>query len=141
MMTVKKTTAPELNSDEIYVGQRLRERRLAMRMSQTELGAVANISFQQIQKYERGINRIAFSTLQKFADALQTPIQYFLKDSNSQGGLASNVRQAPFAVAPARDTQELLRVFSEIEDPAIRKQVVQLAKTLAESQGRKKKNK
>lgn len=121
----------------------LRERRMAMKMSQTQLGAVVDVSFQQIQKYERGINRVAFSTLQKFAEALETPIQYFLKDTGSQSSLASPIRQAPFLM-PAKDTQELLKLFAEIEDPAVRKQVLQLARALVTAQDKpagKKKSK
>ena len=138
MVAAKKQ--PDLNADELYVGQLLRERRLAMKMSQSDLGAVAGISFQQIQKYERGINRISFSTLQKFADALKTPIQHFLRDSGAASAVASGQKQAPFTI-PTRDTQELIRLFGEIDDPAVRKQVLQLAKALVESQTKSVKKK
>lgn len=124
---------PTFESDEVFVGHQLRTRRREMKMSQTELGAVVGVSFQQVQKYERGVNRISFSTLQKFADALETPISYFLRDSGPAAGLASGQKQAAFA-APDQDTQSLLKLFGAIDDPAVRKQVVQLTKALVEAQ-------
>src|SRR5262245_44945347 len=58
-------------------GHRMRERRMALGMSQTELGAALGVTFQQIQKYERGVNRVSAATLQKLAATLRVPITYF----------------------------------------------------------------
>lgn len=122
-----------LNPTDVYVGEKLRARRLAMKMSQTELGAVADISFQQIQKYERGINRISISMLHKFADALQAPIQYFLPEDNYNTGLSSAQKQALYE-APPKDAQDLLNLYNTLSDPKLKKQVLQLTRALVESQ-------
>src|SRR5689334_4789026 len=58
-------------------GHRMRERRMMLGMSQTELGAALGVTFQQIQKYERGVNRVSAGTLQKLAATLKVPITYF----------------------------------------------------------------
>src|SRR5262245_28764959 len=62
---------------DIRFGHRMRERRMMLGMSQTELGAALGVTFQQIQKYERGINRVSAGTLQKLAATLRVPITYF----------------------------------------------------------------
>lgn len=116
-----------------YVGTRLKERRQALRMSQTDLGASAGISFQQIQKYERGVNRVAISMLKKFAEALRVPVTYFLPESGGGAALASGSKTAGYQAGPSRESQELLALFETIEDAKLRKQVLELTKSLSKA--------
>lgn len=67
----------EQNAVDLEVGKRIRKRRLQLRLSQTALGAAVGVSFQQIQKYERGVNRVSASTLYEMANVLRTPIASF----------------------------------------------------------------
>src|SRR5881296_166085 len=65
---------------DVRFGHRMRERRMMLGLSQTELGAALGVTFQQIQKYERGVNRVSAGTLQKLAATLRVPITYFFDD-------------------------------------------------------------
>lgn len=77
-------TAPNPHAIDIRVGERIRYRRRALNMSQTTLGLVAGVTYQQIQKYENGKNRVSASALFVLADALSRPIQWFFVEGGSQ---------------------------------------------------------
>lgn len=126
---------------DVYVGGRLKERRLALRMSQTDLGAVADISFQQIQKYERGVNRIAISMLKKFAEALRVPVAYFLPEGPGGTAMASSSKTAGYQAGPTKEAQELMALYETIDDPKLRKQVLELTKTLSKAANKNSKKK
>jgi len=135
-MTLRKSSlSPAEGTDptDAYVGARLKERRQSMEMSQTELGKAAGISFQQIQKYERGINRVAISMLKKLAEALEAPVTFFLPEGGAAAGLASEKKTAGYDAGSSRDTRELMALFEGIDDPKLRKQVLELTKTLSAS--------
>ena len=77
-----------------YIGQRLRERRLLLDLSQTELGMASGITFQQVQKYEQGVNRIRASRLFEEAELLDVPVSYFFEGAPKSSGdhvIAKNV--------------------------------------------------
>lgn len=131
--SVSKPVTDQIDPTDAYVGSRLKERRLALRMSQTDLGASAGISFQQIQKYERGVNRVAISMLKKFAEALRVPVTFFLPDGTNGTAMASSSRAGGYQVGPTKDAQELLALFDTIDDPKLRKQVLELTKTLSKA--------
>jgi transcriptional regulator with XRE-family HTH domain len=143
-MTLRKSSLSSISGadpTDAYVGARLKERRQSMEMSQTELGKAAGISFQQIQKYERGINRVAISMLKKLAEALEAPVTYFLPEGAAFGGLASNSKTAGYDAGSSRDTRELMALFEGIEDPKLRKQVLELTKTLSNAKANSTKKK
>lgn len=105
------------------VGRRVRARRTALRMSQTELGESVGVSFQQIQKYEKGVNRIGASRLSAIAAVLQVPVTHFFEEPSAKSaGLASLEDPA---------TVDLVRAFDEISDPAVRERLVELTQSLA----------
>lgn len=131
--SVNTSLNDQIDPTDVYVGSRLKERRLALRMSQTDLGASAGISFQQIQKYERGVNRVAISMLKKFAEALRVPVTFFLPEGTAGTAMASNGKASGYHAGPAKDTQELLALFDTIDDPKLRKQVLELTKTLSKA--------
>ncbi|OWV96868.1 helix-turn-helix transcriptional regulator [Rhizobium sp. R693] len=82
-----ETTAQHIA--DIEVGKRIKKRRQQLRLSQTALGAAVGVSFQQIQKYERGANRVSSSTLYEIAHVLETPITYFFESLGQRSTLAN----------------------------------------------------
>lgn len=122
------------HSVDVYVGQRLRMRRSMLGMSQEQLGTATGITFQQIQKYERGINRMGASRLYEFSKILSTPISYFFEGFSDASRSAVAESAAPAYESEAmtsKDTMALIRAFNEIKSPKVRRQVLQLAKSLA----------
>lgn len=128
-----------------YVGRRLRSRRTMLGMSQENLGASVGITFQQIQKYERGLNRIGASRLYEFARILDVPISYFFEDMTGATGIAQEAQgaiQPQAGLAEAGDVFHyekmgnkeiltLVRSYYDIDDPQVRKKVLSLIKSLA----------
>ncbi len=125
-----------------HVGGRLRERRILLGLSQTRLGESLGLSFQQIQKYERGIDRISVGRLVHLAHVLEVPITYFFEELTEPGfddGFESPVpaNAAANASVPAedpmsrRETLELVRAYYQIEQPDLRKHVFALIRSIA----------
>ncbi len=124
---------------DVHVGARLRVRRTLSGMSQTTLGDAIGVSFQQMQKYERGTNRISASRLYDLARLLDVPVEYFFDDmpaavaasSPAQGG--GKAKKPPSYEAnpiARRETLELVRAYYKIRDPEIRKHLFAMTKTL-----------
>jgi transcriptional regulator with XRE-family HTH domain len=125
-----------------FVGKKLRTRRTLMGMSQEALGKEVGVSFQQIQKYERGSNRIGASRLYDFSRVLMIPVQYFFEgmraDNDTSDSDASVMGVAEpasgnydYEIASSRETLEVVRAFNRIQDPSVRKRVFELVKILA----------
>jgi transcriptional regulator with XRE-family HTH domain len=118
-----------------HVGSRVRMRRMIVGMSQEKLGEALGLTFQQVQKYEKGTNRIGASRLQQIAKVLGVPIEFFFEGApnvSSQGVVASDV--APGYVADFLSTSEgvqLTRAFVRITDPKIRRRLISLVKAMA----------
>jgi transcriptional regulator with XRE-family HTH domain len=122
------------NPTDVHVGQQLRQRRTQMQMSQERLAESLGLTFQQIQKYERGQNRIGASRLLELGRVLEVPVSYFFNPLESlTAGLAEDV--ANYNALPVLDpeTAELLRLFKGIEDIKQRRQILQILKTFAET--------
>jgi transcriptional regulator with XRE-family HTH domain len=132
------------NPIDVHVGRRLRLRRTLLGMSQERLAQLLGLTFQQIQKYERGVNRIGSSRLYELSQILDVPISFFFDDMADGGpapvllahGLAED--QADFAFdgtsdlqLDKRETLEFVRAYNRILDPAVRKRLFELAKALA----------
>ena len=125
---------------DIQVGRRLRAARLLAGFSQSVLGKHVGLTFQQIQKYEKGLNRIGASRLQQFAQLLNVPPSYFFEgglenDAANDGtldGAAGNANGSDMASpSPTRQTVDLVYHFNRISDPALRASLVHLVKTTA----------
>jgi transcriptional regulator with XRE-family HTH domain len=113
-----------------------------MGMSQERLGEALGLTFQQVQKYERGVNRVGASRLYDLSRVLDVPISFFfddMPDSSGNGGATTNV--AGFAERSEfgghvddplakRETLELVRAYYRITDPAVRKRVFELIKSM-----------
>ena len=126
------------NPIDVHVGKRVRLRRTLLGMSQDKLGKAINLTFQQVQKYERGTNRIGSSRLYQLSQVLDIPVSYFFDDlpaeisGHKAPGLA-DIKVAGFEGDPLikRETLELVRAYYRITDPSVRKRVFELVKAVA----------
>ncbi len=129
------------NPVDIHVGSRVRLRRTLLGMSQERLGDAVGLTFQQIQKYERGANRIGASRLFELTQILDVPISFFFDDmadelKTREGRMAKGLRdrgQSRLEPDPMakRETLELVRAYYRITDPRVRKRVFELTKSVA----------
>lgn len=125
------------NPIDIHVGSRIRLRRNMLGMSQEKLGESLGITFQQIQKYEKGTNRVGASRLQAIASVLNAPVAFFFEDAPGQeavagqGGFedASMAFAAEFCSTP--EGLQLNRAFVKIADSKVRRRIVELVKSLS----------
>lgn len=127
-VTTKKSPSPT----DTHVGARVRMRRLMLGMSQEKLGDALKLTFQQVQKYEKGSNRIGASRLQQIADALQVPVAFFFEGLNQDAGAAfaaSNIIQQFFTLPYAN---ELAQHYVAIADHQGRRVVANVAAAIAE---------
>jgi transcriptional regulator with XRE-family HTH domain len=132
------------NPIDVHVGSRVRFRRMLLGMSQEKLGEKLGLTFQQVQKYEKGINRIGASRLFDLAQVLGVSVQFFYEEAPSQEGHSATPQG--FAESPdesaiveflrSRDGLELNRAFVRISDVKARRAIVDLVRSLAnDSQG------
>ena len=132
--TMKKTPNPV----DVQVGARLRLRRTSVGMSQEKLGEHLGITFQQIQKYEKGTNRIGASRLKHICDVLSVPASYFLDNlddlSGAPGGLQEPGSEFVHDGQNSTETMQLTRAFSRIADPKVRRRVLDLVRSLGASE-------
>jgi transcriptional regulator with XRE-family HTH domain len=121
-----------------HVGSRVRMRRMLIGMSQERLGEALGLTFQQVQKYEKGANRIGASRLQEIARILNVEIDYFFQGAPSTGDLAPSTglseSPSPTYMADLLTTSEgvqLMKAFVQIADPKLRRRVVDLVAAIA----------
>ena len=141
----KKPVLP--NPVDVHAGARLRLRRNLVGMSQGQLGAALGLTFQQIQKYERGANRISASRLSQIGQILNVPVSYFFDEMPGAAAGFSESGQTPLDDVPnaaqtlaaaeadfvqTRETLELIRAFNRITDSKQRRKVYELIKSMAD---------
>lgn len=134
-----KTETP--NPIDVRVGSRVRLRRNMLGLSQEKLGEAIGLTFQQVQKYERGANRIGASRLHELSRVLDVPVSFFFDDTDPvrapaiPGGFAEEPAEA-FESDPLRnrETMELVEAYFAIEDAAVRRRLMDLAKALVEGE-------
>ncbi len=143
MARIKKgDTGP--NPVDIYVGAKVKSRRLILGLSQEDLAKSIGLTFQQVQKYERGTNRISVSRMVDICRVLKAPVDYFFEGSfalNKVGSrnLAtkgfSDTKQVTLEPDPLtkRDVLELVRAYSGIKSPQMKKQILEMAKAMSSS--------
>lgn len=130
------------NPVDIHVGQRLRMRRSLLGLSQEKLSEAIGLTFQQVQKYERGTNRISASRLYQFSKILDVPVTYFFDNIAGNGKTAANKlsyglsdnEQDAFSgedVLSNKETIELVRIYYSIKDPKVRKDLLNMIKSMA----------
>ena len=128
---------------DIHVGSRIRLRRTLLGMSQERLGEALGLTFQQVQKYERGVNRVGASRLFDLSRVLDVPISFFFDDMPDSvtsafaahpGRRSTGLPELSDSVADdtmsRRETLELVRAYYRITDPAVRKRVFELIKSM-----------
>jgi transcriptional regulator with XRE-family HTH domain len=136
---VEERSSRRPNPIDAHVGSRVRLRRMLLGMSQEKLGEHLGLTFQQVQKYEKGVNRIGASRLFDLAHVLGVPVQFFYDDAPTGG--ADVPQGASFAERPAesyvveflsgREGLELNKAFVKISDPRVRRSIVELVRSLA----------
>ncbi|MFK5979693.1 MAG: helix-turn-helix transcriptional regulator [Rhizobiaceae bacterium] len=139
---VQKLKQP--NPIDIHVGGRLRLRRTMEGLSQEKLGKQLGITFQQIQKYEKGTNRMGASRLQEISEILKTPISYFFEDAPSAGMEQGETSGSGFSELAGSDYVvdflssseglQLNRAFIKIKDIKVRRKIIDLVKVLAKDE-------
>jgi transcriptional regulator with XRE-family HTH domain len=128
------TKAP--NPVDKYVGSRVRMRRIMLGMSQEKLGEALGLTFQQIQKYEKGTNRVGASRIQQISEILQVPVSFLFEGgpsgTPSTGGFSEG--SSPSYVSDFLATSEglaLTRAFTRITDAKLRRSIVELVEQIA----------
>jgi transcriptional regulator with XRE-family HTH domain len=123
-------------SVDVHIGQKIRTRRNLLGLSQTELADAAGITFQQIQKYEKGVNRVGAGRLQQFSDALGVPPSYFFEGAPTDGKKQPAAQEGGLPEASivsflgTREGAALVRAFTAIKQKAIRQNAIALLETL-----------
>ncbi len=122
------------NPVDLHVGQRLRQRRSLLGMTQQKLAVAVGIKFQQIQKYESGANRVSASRLFALAQALDVPVSYFFEGAAVAAGQTPRIPGGDSGLAPEvlneRETIDLIRAYYQLEETP-RRRILDLVKTLA----------
>ena len=127
------------NPIDVHVGSRVRLRRNMLGMSQEKLGEALGITFQQIQKYEKGANRVGASRLQAIATVLNVPVSFFFEDAPGENGQVirglSEESSTAYVVDFLNSSEglQLNRAFVKIADPKVRRKIVDLVKSLGET--------
>ena len=133
-MTVNKK---QPNPIDIHVGGRIRLRRTMLGMSQEKLGEQLGITFQQVQKYEKGTNRVGASRLQNIAAILGVPVAFFFEDAPGDAGdaavdgLSENSSTYVVNFLSSSEGLQLNRAFVKISDPKVRRRIIDLVKAIA----------
>ena len=128
------------NPIDIYVGSRLRLRRALIGMSQEKLGNALEITFQQVQKYERGTNRISSSRLFQISRILDVSVSFFFDDMDTEiikqtEGMAEiNKQVLQVDKLSRRETLEFVRAYYKITDPMVRKKIFEMVKAIGNSE-------
>ncbi|MQW86672.1 helix-turn-helix domain-containing protein [Sinorhizobium saheli] len=124
---------------DVHVGRRIRMRRAWMQVTQVALAEAIGVTFQQVQKYEKGTNRIGASRLQQIANSLGVPVSYFFEDmpgaAADDGGDRSGQKSLQPEIMEFVSSSEglaLIRAFSRISDERVRSRTLGLVKALAE---------
>ena len=122
---------------DVHVGSRIRMRRTLLGFSQEKLGDALALTFQQVQKYERGANRVGSSRLYEISRILDVPVSFFFDEMPNEVSAAGAVSSTEIGVAAQQDplakreTLELVRAYYRITDPRVRKRIFELMKAIA----------
>ncbi len=125
------------NPIDVHVGSRIRLRRMLVGMSQEKLGDMLGLTFQQVQKYEKGANRVGASRLYQISRILGVSVQFFFDDMPAADGQdeVSEGSTPPYVMdfVSSSEGLQLNRAFTRIDEPAVRKKLLELVKALSSS--------
>jgi transcriptional regulator with XRE-family HTH domain len=130
----------QANPIDIQVGNRVRIRRMLIGMSQERLGDLLGLTFQQVQKYEKGVNRIGAGRLFEVSRILNVPVDFFyegLSAAGDQPGMGENQSAPVMEFVSSGEGLQLSLAFMKIKDAKVRKRVLDLVKSLAEDEEQK----
>ena len=130
----------QANPIDVQVGNRVRIRRMLIGMSQERLGDLLGLTFQQVQKYEKGVNRIGAGRLFEMARILNVPVDFFYEGVNAhtgQPGAAEGESAPVMEFVSSGEGLQLSLAFMKIKDAKVRKRVLDLVKSLAEEEAQK----
>jgi transcriptional regulator with XRE-family HTH domain len=131
-MIDKHVPARRADSRDAEVGRRVRSRRLECRLSQTELADRVGVTFQQVQKYEKGVNRIGAGRLQRISEALEIPITFFFEvNPGATGGAANSDTESVFGFMQTSGSVRIVKAFHKIKSRKARQVLVEMAEELA----------
>ena len=151
MATEKRKTKGIPDIVDKHVGKQLRSRRALLGLSQEKLAEYVGVTFQQVQKYERGTNRVSASRLFSFSKILGVSIDYFyegldaaniskapatgMSDNKQEvfGGTKSKIRNVPQDLLSRKETIDLIRTYYSVEDPKTRKDILKFVKSMAKN--------
>ncbi len=141
--TQKQTSRKGPNPIDIHVGARVRLRRNLLGLTLQTLAKAVGVTYQQLQKYERGVNRIGASRLFNLSRVLDVPVSFFFEDLSPAAAGARKRRAKGLSEAPAaaldsdvlnkRETVELIRAYYRVTDPQLRKRFLDLLKALGKA--------
>ncbi len=123
MTPIKKTSDPH----DVEVGRRIRARRLSKKMSQTELADQLGLTFQQVQKYEKGTNRVGAGRLKRIAEILDAPITYFYAVADHPAQKSADI----LGFVDNARTLRMVRAYSHIRSPHLQQALLDLAERIA----------
>jgi transcriptional regulator with XRE-family HTH domain len=123
----------KLDPLDILVGKRIRTQRLMRKMSQSELGKQLGITFQQIQKYESGVNRVGAGRLQTIAKIFDLPVSVFFGEDSATLDASDATNETVLNFLNTARAVKLVKDFSRIKDPAIQQAVVALVEKIADA--------
>ena len=117
---------------DVYVGQRIKARRKMLGLTQTELGNALGVTFQQVQKYERGTNRVGSSRLFCISRTLNVTVGYFFEGVETRlPDFTDNIKKMVGEVSDSDESKNLLNIYYQIKNPRVRAKVLSLASLLA----------
>ena len=130
MSVAAKRSRAQANTVDTYVGQRIRDKRNERGMSQTEVANALGVTFQQVQKYERGTNRVGASRLFDLSRILSVPIQYFFAGLNNQSTpIEKEDDNVIHLMKP--DTVELVEAYYKVENLQVRRQILSTIRSIS----------
>ncbi len=128
MKSKSRTKAPD--SRDMEVGRRIRAQRLVRGLSQTDLGRSLGITFQQVQKYEKGANRVGAGRLTRIAEVLSMPVAFFFGDHGSSG--KGDEASEAMSFLETAGAVRMVKAYARISDADIRRALVDLAESIAD---------
>jgi transcriptional regulator with XRE-family HTH domain len=134
----KHVRARRADNRDAEVGRRVRSRRLECRLSQTELADRIGVTFQQVQKYEKGVNRIGAGRLQRISEALEVPISFFFGTGAAGGSPAtrevSTNAESVFGFLQTSGSVRIVKAFHKIKSRKARQLLVEIAEEFADAE-------
>jgi transcriptional regulator with XRE-family HTH domain len=127
----RRNASRRLDPLDVLVGKRIRTQRLVRKMSQSDLGKKLGITFQQIQKYESGVNRVGAGRLQLIAKIFELPINVFFGEDTATQDATVATNEAVLNFLNTARAVKLVKDFARIKDPALQQAIVTLVEKIA----------